>query len=72
MKFSIKRFYSSRRCFCWRPAAAPGALAQGEPGKSTIQAAKVNSEASVTPEKRPAKDLFEEARAYVNKAFGGI
>jgi len=69
MKFFDQKFLFVVTLLLLPTAAAHDALAQGGTSKSTTQATQVSREASVALEKRPAKDLFEEARAYVNNAF---
>ena len=50
--------------------SAPGAFAQSPQAQPLAQEAQpVKKDASSTPEKRPAKVLFEEARAYIDKTF---
>jgi thiol-disulfide isomerase/thioredoxin len=51
-------------------ASSGGAFAQNPPSQPSVnETPPVKNDASVTTEKRPAKELFEEARTHVDKAF---
>src|SRR5882724_1554432 len=65
MKFSSQKSFTFALLLL-AIASAPGAFAQAPPTK---EASTVKTEAISTPEKRPAKVLFEEARAYADKQF---
>jgi thiol-disulfide isomerase/thioredoxin len=69
MKFSEQTFLTIAVLLLLATAAAPGAFAQNTPAQPAALPPPVTKDSSSTPEKRPAKVLYEEARAYVDKAF---
>jgi thiol-disulfide isomerase/thioredoxin len=70
MKFFDQKFLIIAALLSLATASAPGAFAQSPPAQPTAQEVPpVKKDASSTPEKRPAKVLFEEARAFVDKSF---
>ncbi len=67
MKFFDQKFLITAALLLLVTASTTGALPQDPPARPPSQEVPpVNKDASSTPEKRPAKVLFEEANSYVN------
>lgn len=70
MKFFNKKFLIIAALLLSATASAPGAFAQSPQAQPLAhEPPPVKTYASSTPEKRPAKVLFEEARTYVDKTY---